>query len=180
MNAPCPKLLEKISFYAKQKGRKNYCLFLLTYQGGLRVSEAISFDFRVQKNSFYLVKSKGKFRSVYVSQEVIQKLKIYHWQPNSHTRFGFYKFLRRVRKELKISLEIELSPHTLRRCWTTYYANQGVPLPVLQKALGHSSVRTTALYWKLQNNSTEGKSEKEVSQVVIREWLERRVLVFKN
>ena len=66
---PNPKLLEKINHYAKQKGGANYCLFL-------RVSEAVSFDYQVvQASSFYLVKGKGKMRSVYISQEVIQELK---------------------------------------------------------------------------------------------------------
>jgi site-specific recombinase XerD len=41
---------------------------------------------------------------------------------------------------------VELSPHTLRRCFATYQAISGMPLPVLQKVLGHSKVSTTALY----------------------------------
>ncbi|CAG8764989.1 7301_t:CDS:2 [Gigaspora margarita] len=33
------------------------------------------------------------------------------------------------------------------RAFTTYHAESGLPLPLLQKQLGHRSIRTTALYW---------------------------------
>jgi site-specific recombinase XerD len=49
---------------------------------------------------------------------------------------------------LNISKNIELTPHTLRRCFATYQAISGMPLPVLQQVLGHTSIKTTALYCK--------------------------------
>ena len=67
---------------------------------------------------------------------------------NKTNRFSYAHFLQKVKKELNISKDIELTPHTLRRCFATYQANDGMPLPVLQQVLGHSSIRTTALYWK--------------------------------
>ncbi|CAG8843135.1 18581_t:CDS:2, partial [Gigaspora margarita] len=57
-------------------------------------------------------------------------------------------YLLRVKKEMNISQNIELAPHTLRRCFATYNAISGMPLPVLQKVLGHSKISTTALYIK--------------------------------
>jgi integrase len=49
---------------------------------------------------------------------------------------------------LGINQNTELTPHTLRRSFTTYNAENGLPLPLLQKLLGHNSIRTTALYWR--------------------------------
>jgi len=49
---------------------------------------------------------------------------------------------------MNLPTNIELSPHTLRRCFATFNAVSGMPLPVLQKVLGHSKVSTTALYIK--------------------------------
>lgn len=51
-----------------------------------------------------------------------------------------------IRRELNIQERVELAPHTLRRCFATHNAINGMPLPVLQKVLGHSRVSTTALY----------------------------------
>jgi integrase len=47
---------------------------------------------------------------------------------------------------LNISENTELTPHTLRRSFATYHAEAGMPLPLLQKQMGHDSIRTTALY----------------------------------
>ena len=47
---------------------------------------------------------------------------------------------------MNISGNIELTPHTLRRCFTTHNALNGVPLPILQKSLGHANIRTTSYY----------------------------------
>ena len=41
---------------------------------------------------------------------------------------------------------VELSPHTLRRCFATHNALSGMPLPILQKVLGHSNLATTSHY----------------------------------
>ncbi|KLL01739.1 MAG: tyrosine recombinase XerD [Mycoplasmataceae bacterium RC_NB112A] len=125
----------------------------------------------IQKNSFYLVKSKVKIKSIFISEQVISELKKQAWKPNSLTRFGFYKFLRRAKRELKISVEIELSPHTLRNCFTTYSAESGVTLGVLKELLGHESVRTTALYWR---------SDRKINQKVVREWLDEPVYQAKE
>ena len=49
---------------------------------------------------------------------------------------------------MNIPASVELTPHTLRRCFTTHNALNGVPMPILQKALGHKNIRTTSCYWK--------------------------------
>jgi site-specific recombinase XerD len=81
-----------------------------------------------------------------VGEEIVKELKKRNWQPNQTNRFTFGKFLEKVKEEMNIAENIELAPHTLRRCFATYQAISGMPLPVLQKVLGHSKVSTTALY----------------------------------
>jgi len=49
---------------------------------------------------------------------------------------------------MNVREKTELASHTLRRCFATHQAISGVPLPVLQKTLGHSKISTTALYTK--------------------------------
>ncbi|CAI2185099.1 16570_t:CDS:2, partial [Funneliformis geosporum] len=72
-------------------------------------------------------------------------------------------------RELNISKSIELSPHTLRRTFATYQAEASLPLPLLQKLLGHSSIRTTALYWR----NIYGEDD-PIDILVGKKWLENR------
>ena len=82
---PSLSLLEQISQKIQNLPNKpgeylrkiHYCLFLLGWNSGLRVSEAISFDLtKKTKKDLYQVKTKGKKeRLVYVPQEVISELK---------------------------------------------------------------------------------------------------------
>jgi len=163
---PTPQLLNQISQFIQNQKNKNYFyLFLLGSQSGLRVSEAVNFDLSLKKGqNLYLVKGKRhKKRTIYVSPTVIRELKKNNWQPNQTNRFSFAHYLQKVKKDLNISPNIELTPHTLRRCFATYQAISGMPLPTLQKVLGHASIRTTALYWKGANTPREKE--------YIRQWL---------
>ena len=133
------------------------CLFLLCWKVGLRISEAVSFDLSLihseakYKNLYHLRGKGKKDRWVFVKEEVIKELRKRNWKPKlgrNWLRINFWDFLEVVKKDLNISENIELSPHTLRRCFATNNALNGMPLPVLQKALGHNEISTTAIYIK--------------------------------
>ena len=156
---PSQELLEAISRkiknipnHRKESKRKiHFCLFLLGYKAGLRVSEAVSFDLanKTRQGLYRIEKPKGKKeRLVYIPKKVIRELKKNNWKPNQTNRWNFYHFLKRIKWELNISKSTKLTPHILRYAFATYQAECGLPLPILQKLLGHSSIRTTALYWK--------------------------------
>ncbi|CAI2177389.1 3978_t:CDS:10 [Funneliformis geosporum] len=84
----------------KRKG--HYGLFLLGYQAGLRVSEAVNFDLnaKTQQGLYRIDKPKGKKeRYVYVPPE-------------------------KVKGELNLPPNVELTPHTLRRAFATYHAER--------------------------------------------------------
>jgi len=133
----------------ESKRKEHYCCYLLCQKAGLRVSEAINFDLAAkERNGLYrLNKTKGKKeRLAYIPKAVINELKKHDWKPNHTNRFNFYHFLRKIKCELNLPANTELTPHTLRRAFATYHAENGLPLPLLQKLLGHSSIRTTALY----------------------------------
>ena len=134
------------------KKSEHECLFLLCWKVGLRISEAIGFDLSLEnqepayKNLYLLRGKKNKERWVFISPEIIKELKKRNWQPNTTNRISFFDFLGKVKEEMNLPINVELSPHTLRRCFATYQAISGMPLPVLQKVLGHSKISTTALY----------------------------------
>ena len=147
-----------------QIGRKNIkgetkkqlheCLFLLCWKAGLRVSEAIKFDLNLEhpeKPGLFSLRGKGqKDRWTYLSTDLVKELKKRDWKPNNTNRIAFFKFLNNLKKEpeLEINERVELSPHTLRRCFATYNMSNGMPLAVMQQFLGHSKISTTALYVK--------------------------------
>ncbi|CAI2200952.1 12164_t:CDS:2, partial [Funneliformis geosporum] len=95
---------------------------------GLRISEAIGFDLNLEHQDF-------QYKNLYLLRGKRDK-----------ERISFFDFLQVIKQELGISENVELTPHTLRRCFATHQAISGMPLPVLQKVLGHSKVSTTALY----------------------------------
>ena len=94
---PTQKLLEKVSERImsvpnrkkESKRRVHYCLFLLGYKSGLRISEAVSFSLenKTRQGLYRIQKPKGKKeRLVYVPQKVIRELKKYDWKPNQTNR----------------------------------------------------------------------------------------------
>src|SRR3954452_21408584 len=104
---PSPSLLNQINqFIQGREFSLNYGLFLLSWKSGLRVSEAVSFDYHLKHprhKNLYLVHGKGnKTRYVYVSREIIQELKTNRWQPNQTNRFAFNRFLGKVKDKLNI------------------------------------------------------------------------------
>ena len=127
-------------------------MFLLCWRVGLRISEAVSFDLSLEhqqseyKNLYLLRGKREKERWVFVAPEIIRELKKRGWKPNSTNRISFFDFLGKVKEEVNLPNNVELTPHTLRRCFAIHQAISGMPLPVLQKVLGHSKVSTTALY----------------------------------
>lgn len=56
------------------------------------------------------------------------------------------------------TLGIEAAPHALRRAFVTHNANKGRPLQMLQRACGHSDIRTTMSYCQT--------SEQEVTEAM--------------
>jgi site-specific recombinase XerD len=156
---PTNQLLQQVWDYIISRPNKkgeckknvNECLYLLCWKAGLRISEAISFDLSLEhqdtqyKNLYLLRGKRQKERWVYLDNNIVKEIKQRKWEPNSTNRFNFGKFLEKIKEELNIVDNIELAPHTLRRCFATANALNGMPLPVLQKVLGHSKISTTAL-----------------------------------
>jgi len=155
----------------------HYGCYLLCSEGGLRISEAVKFDLnaKTRKGLYRIEKTKGKKeRLVYISPQVVSELKKHNWQPNQTNRFAFYHFLQKIKREVNISPKIELTPHTFRRAFTTYHANSGMPLPLLQKLLGHSSIRTTASYWRNIYSDNDNRDDDTADILASKKWLENR------
>jgi len=150
----------------------HYGCYLLCSQSGLRISEAVKFDLnaKTRKGLYRIEKPKGKKeRYVAVPEKVIRELKENNWKPCQTNRHNFYHFLKKIKQKSSISPKVELTPHNLRKAFATYHAEAGLPLPLLSKLLGHSSIRTTALYWQ------DIYGEDDTDDILIgKKWLETK------
>lgn len=54
----------------------------------------------------------------------------------------------------------EITHHVARHTFATIALNKGMPLEVVQKILGHSNIRTTQIYAKMQTSTLEKEMEK--------------------
>lgn len=138
----------------------------LIYTCGLRISECLALPVKDVDLSRKMVRvSNGKGnqdRYVPIPDKVIPSLErqIYRGGPDdpvfrsengkpiheSTIQKAFTKALRTS------GINKPASVHTLRHSYATHLCEGGVPLPVIQKNLGHSSLRTTQIYLHVANH----------------------------
>ncbi len=67
----------------------------------------------------------------------------------SYSASSLAKIIKKNAKDIGITKEI--SAHTLRHCFATHMLEKGANLRVIQKLMGHASIKTTAIYLSLAN-----------------------------
>ena len=148
-------------------GIKHYTLINVMYDTAARVQESIDMkieDFLFGKeNSVHICGKGSKHRRVYITKHSVKLIKCY--TERFHITEGL---LFRNRSSVKLSdsgidfiikkyVSIatlsqpslsgkRVSPHTLRRSKATHMLLNGASLPVIQRFLGHESIRTTEEY----------------------------------
>ena len=150
-------------------GYRNYCLLLVLFTSGLRVSELcnleikdIDFNERIMR-----IRGKGsKDRIVILNEDVAPALKHYistfrndilynskdlenrHVFLNKNgttlTRVGVRKILDKI--VLDSGDTFHISPHMLRHSFATTLLNNGMDLRSVQELLGHENLSTTQIY----------------------------------
>lgn len=139
-----------------------YRLVLMTmYATGLRVSEATRLrieDIDSQRMTIHVRAGKGaKDRMVPLSPVLLEALRSY-WRTARPTTWLFpgsgsggpirLETIREAcrRATLAARLVKRVTPHTLRHSFASQLLEEGVDIRTIQKWLGHSQLRTTALY----------------------------------
>lgn len=140
-------------------------LIRVLYEGGLRISEALSLeidDFNINKNSITVKKSKtpaGENRTVYLSQDTMNLFQDYLIDFHGYEVDSNYVFIKLTGKNKGNQLDrstveslikrvrkktgINFTPHMLRHSFATELHEKGVDIAVIQKLLGHAQVQTT-------------------------------------
>ena len=144
-------------------GLRNRALIALGYAGGLRVSEALSLrvrDVNLRTGEVYIQNGKGnKARTICINESACQivgqwierrrELKLRG--PLLCTLAGKALSSAYVRTLLprlgqKASLGKRVHYHGLRHSWAVENMRAGTPTNVIQKGLGHSSLKVTSIY----------------------------------
>jgi len=157
-----PKVLtaQDIKDILKYVRNETYRIALtLIYACGLRLSECINLCIRDIDFDRETVKVNGKGdkdRYVSIPRKILHLLKrqTQDRRPsdflflNKNSRKVHYSSLQRAFKMalLESGIRKPASIHTLRHSYATHLLEAGVSLPVIQKNLGHSSIKTTTIY----------------------------------
>lgn len=139
---------------------RSKAIVMLIYSAGLRLQECSQIKpIHIESAQMRVRVEQGKGRAdryTILSKRTLEVLRDYY----RYTRPGEYLFSgrdggpippRTIEKIVSVAGEKAckgktVHPHTLRHCFATHLLEAGTPLPVIQKLLGHASIKTTMIY----------------------------------
>ena len=150
---------------------KHKAIIMLTYSAGLRRMEVLQLkpqDIDSQRMQIRVVQGKGKKdRYTILSQKTLEILRIYYklerprvylFEPSGNKGKALSeRTLEHIVKNSlkKAGITKEASFHTLRHCFATHLLESGVNIRQIQHFLGHSSLKTTAIYLHVAQIKTD-------------------------
>ena len=160
---------ELVRLFTVTTNPKHRAVLMTAYAAGLRASELgrlrVS-DIDSKRMCLRVDQGKGnKDRYVPLSPRLLEQLREY-WRrkrpepwlfPNELlgrplSRDGAWHIYKRAKE--KAGIRKAGGIHTLRHCYATGLLEAGVELPVIQRRLGHNSIRSTMRYLHLANDKT--------------------------
>ena len=151
---------EVLKIIAKANNIKHKSMIAVVYSAGLRVGELIALkikDIDSSRMVIHIKSGKGnKDRIVPLSEKTLSMLREYYkeYAPKQYLFEGqkggryssssFNKLLQAAAKRARINKNI--TAHTLRHSYATHLLENGTDIRIIQKLLGHNSIKTTMIY----------------------------------
>lgn len=149
---------------------KHKSILALGLSCGLRISEVINLEWGHldrEEGILNVISGKGKKdRIVHLNDNMIQLLTEY-WKEFKSEEYVFNGQFKSqysassIQNIVKKYIHPKASFHLLRHSFGTFAIDSGVPLPVLQDAMGHESGKTTSIYIHISK-----KSVKQMKQAI--------------
>lgn len=171
---PCSKTLPSIlsreqiqMLFKVTTNVKHRTILMLIYCSGLRVSEASKLkvkDIIRCRKVIHIRQGKGaKDRYSILSEKMLEQLSAYSalyrprdWLFTGQNPANPYSktSISKIYKKAKATAGIKQTGgvHQLRHCFATHLLEAGMPLPSLQKLLGHTSLKATSIYLHLSKD----------------------------
>jgi len=153
------------TFIKKAHNLKIQTMIMVLYGTGLRLNELLSIKLSAIDSSRMCIKVLGKGnkeRYVPINEILLKQLRHYwkRYQPKEYlfeTNDRSKRYSGRSIQHMfqlakkKAGITKEGGPHMLRHTYATHLVEAGVPLVMVQRLMGHSSIRTTAGYLWIAN-----------------------------
>ena len=142
------------------KTKRDLAIVDVLYSTGCRVTELVNMkfsDINFDDNSVKIIGKGKKHNTVYLNTNAQISLNEYMSERKGDSEYVFVskkvpytqlstRTIETIFSEIAEQLNIKLSPHIIRHTSATLALQSGMPLPQVQKMLGHSSVATTQIY----------------------------------
>lgn len=159
---------------SKRNGLNHYLLISIMYDTAVRVDEAVQMNFEDfsfgKENSVIIFGKNSKYRRVYLTSHTVKLIKKYQLATGYETgalflnknkvrisdsgiSFIIEKYVDMASKNIHSLTYKTVSSHTLRRSKATHMLLNGASLPVIQRFLGHESIKTTEVYLETGSES---------------------------
>ncbi len=162
--------LKKLKEYFYKKSKRDYVLFCLGINCGLRISDILRLNVKNVKNKNYIEiyeKKTGKYKRFplnaklkillgnYTKDKDINSALFQTIYNNRMDRFTAYKILNKACIETNININI--GTHTLRKTFGYHFYKKFKDIILLQKIFNHSTPNVTLRYIGLEQEEIDNK-----------------------
>ena len=164
--------LKMLRYADARNKRKQYCIMKTIAQTGIRIGELKYVTVEAVKEGYTVVWNKGKYRTVYFTDNLCHELLIYCREIDCSTGVIFsgrengspitpgavWKSLKYIERQVDVP-ETMVYPHSFRHLFAKEYMRKVGDISELADLLGHSRLETTWIYTKTTSDEKRRKLE---------------------